>query len=119
MTGPDLAWGWAVLAVGVGGAVGSVVRHLLASAPWGAMRGVLAANTVGSAGLGAVVALGSSPVMVLLLGTGLCGALTTWSTLAVHTTQLGRGAPGRAAAYLALNVFSGLAAASLMLVLLG
>lgn len=116
MTG--MGFGWALLAVGVGGAVGAVVRHLLTSAPWGTLRGLLVANTVGSAGLGAVVALVESPAMQLLLGTGVCGALTTWSALAVQTVDLGLRAPGRAAAYLLLTVVLGLAAALLTLALL-
>lgn len=83
------------------------------------LRGVLVANTVGSAGLGAVVALVESPVLVLLLGTGVCGALTTWSTVAVQTAQLGPRAPELAAAYLLLNLVLGLGAALLTLTLLG
>lgn len=114
-----MGWGWAVAAVALGGAVGAVVRHLLASAPWGPLRGILVANTVGAAALGGVVALVDDPVLLLLLGTGLCGALTTWSTLAVQVEELGRGVPGRAAAYLGLSVVLGLGAALLTLHLLG
>lgn len=113
-----MAWGWVLLAVAVGGAAGAVVRHLLTSAPWGTLRGLLVANTLGSAGLGAVVALVEPPTVQLLLGTGVCGALTTWSTLAVQTVELGERAPGRAAAYLVLTVVAGLAAALLTLTLL-
>lgn len=115
MTDSSIIWGWAALAVA---AVGALLRHLLTTAPWGPLRGLLVANTVGSAGLGAVVALVESPVIVLLLGTGLCGALTTWSTLAVQTAQLGRHALGPAAAYLLLNLILGLAAALLTLTVL-
>lgn len=114
-----MGWGWAVVAVATGGAVGAVVRHLLASAPWGPLRGILVANVAGSAALGALVAVVDSPVLLLLLGTGLCGALTTWSTLAVQTTELGGDAPGRAAAYLVLSLVLGLGAALLVLRLLG
>ena len=42
-------------------------------------------------------------MVILLLGTGLCGALTTWSTVAVQTVALGRADLGRAAAYLGLT----------------
>ncbi|WP_181009929.1 fluoride efflux transporter FluC [Ornithinimicrobium sufpigmenti] len=118
MTDPSVTWGWAVLAVAVGGAVGALLRHLFTTASWGPLRGLLVVNTVGSAGLGAVVALVESPVMVLLLGTGLCGALTTWSTLAVQTAQLGRHTPGVAAAYLLLTLILGLTAALLTLAVL-
>lgn len=57
-------------------------------------------------------------MIVLLLGTGLCGALTTWSTLAVQTHQLGRHSPGPAAAYLLLSLILGLGAALLTLTVL-
>jgi fluoride exporter len=108
-----MGWGWAVLAVALGGAVGAVVRHLLAAAPWGPLRGVLLANTAGAAALGALVARTHDPVLLLLVGTGLCGALTTWSTLAVQVVELGRRAAVRAAAYLALSLVLGLGAALL------
>lgn len=116
MTG--MAWGCAVLAVAVGGAAGAMVRHLLISARWGMLRGLLVANTLGSAGLGAVVALVEQPAVQLLLGTGVCGALTTWSTLALQTVDLGRGSPVRAAGYLLVTVILGSAAALLTLALL-
>src|SRR5690606_35213534 len=56
VTDPGQAWGWAVLAVAVGGDVGAVVRHVLATTPWGQLRGMLVANTVGAAALGALLA---------------------------------------------------------------
>ena len=118
MTDAGMAWGWAVAAVALGGAVGAVLRHLLATAPWGPLRGVLAANTAGAAALGALLARVDDPALLLLLGTGLCGALTTWSTLAVQTVDLGRGALARGAAYLAVTLALGLGAALLTLRLL-
>jgi CrcB protein len=43
-----------------------------------------------------------------LLGTGFCGALTTFSTLQVEVLQLGReGRPGLAVAYLAASFVAG------------
>ncbi|WP_238148854.1 fluoride efflux transporter FluC [Serinicoccus sediminis] len=113
MTGvPGLA---AVLCVAVGGAVGAVLRHLASRPPLGPVRGVLLVNVVGAAALGVLVGLSGvlAPWLFLLLGTGLCGALTTWSTLAVHTWQLGRRSPGRAAAYLGLTLALGVLAALL------
>lgn len=118
MSGGGMAWGWAVLAVAVGGAAGAVVRQLLSTAPWGPLRGVLVANTTGAALLGALVALVEDPALLLLLGTGLCGALTTWSTLALQTAELARRSPGRAAAYLGVTLVLGLGAALLTLHLL-
>lgn len=116
-----MAWGWALAlaAVGLGGAAGAVVRHALAVARWGTFTGILVANVLGAAALGAVLALVHDPVLLLLLGTGLCGALTTWSTLAVQTAELGRHAPWRAAAYLVLTMGLGIGAALLTLTLLG
>lgn len=48
-----------------------------------------------------------------MLGAGLCGGLTTFSTLQVEAIELARdGHPGLAAAYLAASVGGGLALAS-------
>lgn len=107
-----MPWGWAVLVVAVGGAAGAVLRHLASMPPLGPFRGVLLVNVVGSAGLGAVVAVADllHPALLLLLATGVCGALTTWSTLAVQVWEVGRRAPGRAAAYLLVCLALGLAA---------
>jgi CrcB protein len=53
-----------------------------------------------------------------LLGTGLCGALTTFSSVVVDVDRLvAHGNAGTASAYLAANVVGGLAAAALGLVL--
>jgi CrcB protein len=109
-----MPWGWALLAVALGGAAGAVLRHLVTMPPIGPFRGVLLANVVGSALLGALVAGADRlpPTLVLLLGTGVCGALTTWSTLAVQVWEVGRREPGRAAAYLGLTLLAGLVAAA-------
>lgn len=106
---------WALLLVAVGGAAGAVLRHLVSLPPLGPFRGVLLVNVSGAAALGALVALADRlpETVVLLLGTGVCGALTTWSTLAVQTLELGRRDLPRAAAHLALALVLGLAAASL------
>ena len=110
--------GWVLLLVALGGAVGAVLRHLVSMPPVGPFRGVLVVNVVGSALLGVLVGLGDlvPPALLLLLGTGLCGALTTWSTLAVQGWEVGRRSLRRAAAYLALAVGSGVLAAVLGLV---
>lgn len=110
---PGMPWLPAVLLVAVGGAVGAVLRHLVSVPPLGPFRGVLAVNVAGSAALGALVAWADRlpDGVLLLLGTGVCGALTTWSTLAVQTWELGRRDLPRAAAYLALTLLLGLAAA--------
>ena len=113
--------GWLLLLVALGGATGAVLRHLGTMPPLGAFRGVLLVNVAGAAALGALVALADRmPTWAfLLLGTGVCGALTTWSTLAVQTWELARRAPGRAAAYLGLTLLLGVGAASLVMAVLG
>ncbi|MCX5199876.1 fluoride efflux transporter CrcB [Streptomyces sp. NBC_00237] len=85
------------LLVAVGGAFGAPLRYLTDRAvqarhtsgfPWG----TLAVNAVGSVLLGAVtgaVAVGAASGSVqLLVGTGLCGALTTYSTFSYETLRL-------------------------------
>ncbi|MFX0538394.1 fluoride efflux transporter FluC [Ornithinimicrobium sp. Y1847] len=109
MTG--MPWGWALLLVALGGAAGAVLRYVVTLPPAGPFRGVFAANVVGAWALGLLVGLADRlPEGVsLLLGTGICGALTTWSTLAVQTWELGRVGLGRAAAYLGGTVVLGVA----------
>ncbi|RCW47174.1 CrcB protein [Halopolyspora algeriensis] len=86
-----------VLLVAVGGAAGACLRYLAdrsvrgrfgSSFPWG----TLTVNAAGSLILGVLtgVALPGVPMPVLhpLLGTGLCGALTTYSTFGYETVRL-------------------------------
>ncbi|MCZ0974965.1 fluoride efflux transporter CrcB [Streptomyces albulus] len=80
--------------------------------PWG----TCAVNVVGSLILGLVsgaVATGAAgPHVQLLLGTGLCGALTTYSTFSYETLRLATdGARGYAVLNLGLSLAAGLAAA--------
>ncbi|WP_329311112.1 fluoride efflux transporter CrcB [Streptomyces sp. NBC_01262] len=80
--------------------------------PWGTFT----ANMVGCLILGlitgAVVAGGASSNVQLLLGTGLCGALTTYSTLSYETLRLAEeGARFFAAANAVASIVAGLGAA--------
>lgn len=109
------------LLVIVGGAVGAPLRYLTDRAvqawrgpefPWGTML----VNVVGSGVLGvlagAAAAGAASSDLQLLLGAGLCGALTTYSTFSYETLRLWeRGRAGYAAANVALSVAAGVAAA--------
>ncbi|MEU3017825.1 MULTISPECIES: fluoride efflux transporter CrcB [unclassified Nocardiopsis] len=117
------------LMVVLGAAVGAPIRFLVdlelkrrlgEGFPWG----TLLVNVVGSLVLGAVLALPLSPATTDLLGAGLCGALTTYSTFAYETVQLSRtGARGRALlnvlAHLSLGVGAAWAGVTLVGVLLG
>lgn len=105
-----LAW------VLLGGAVGAVARAQLARLNRQAWSwGTLAANTVAAALLAALVEAHVGKAAALLMGTGLCGALSTWSTLAleVFTKTEGRPVRARGAAYLALTLTCGLTASAL------
>ncbi|WP_263167816.1 fluoride efflux transporter FluC [Streptomyces sp. SCSIO ZS0520] len=85
------------LLVIAGALVGAPLRHLTDRAvqtrhdsvfPWG----TLTVNVAGSLALGlltgAVSAGAASSRLALLLGTGLCGALTTYSTFSYETLRL-------------------------------
>ncbi|WP_320668790.1 fluoride efflux transporter CrcB [Patulibacter defluvii] len=106
-----------VAAVFVGGALGALARALLAdqyphgpaSWPWT----TFAANLVGALLLGWLVTrlqerLPLSAYRRPLLGTGLCGGLTTFSTMQVELLlMLDAGHTGLAAAYAAASVVGG------------
>ncbi|MEV0937730.1 fluoride efflux transporter CrcB [Streptomyces phaeochromogenes] len=105
----------------VGGMVGAPLRYLTDRAvqsrhdtvfPWG----TFAVNVVGCLILGmltgAAVAGAASSHLLLLLGTGLCGALTTYSTFSFETLRLAEdGARLHAAANVIASVVVGLGAA--------
>ncbi len=106
------------LAVAAGGAVGALARSGLAEAlprgaagwPWG----TLLANVAGTLLLALLARRAVAGRARLALGPGLCGALTTFSTLQVELVALAReGAVATAAAYAAVSLVAGLAAASL------
>ena len=107
-----------VLLIALGAAVGAPLRYLtdravqarLGSAfPWG----TLTVNVAGSLLLGVLVGLPVGPTAGALLGTGLCGALTTYSTFGYETLRLARtGNRLRALANVLLNVAAGLTAAT-------
>ncbi|GAA3061133.1 fluoride efflux transporter CrcB [Streptomyces roseofulvus] len=99
------------LFVALGAAVGAPLRYLTDRAvqarhdsvfPWG----TLAVNVVGSFVLGLLTGVTSAQAQ-LLLGTGLCGALTTYSTFSYETLKLYEGG---AKGYAVLNVAGSLTA---------
>ena len=113
------------LLVVVGGALGAagrfLVDRLLSARGRGRLPvGTLCVNLLGSLALGlAVGSLVRSGGAYALLATGVCGAFTTWSTLAVEISDLLRTRPATAAAYLAATLGGGIALAFVGLVLSG
>ena len=110
-----------VLLVALGAAVGAPLRYLVDRAvqarhdslfPWG----TFVVNMAGSLLLGLLAAAAwavPAPVMGLL-GTGLCGALTTYSTLGYETVRMLQGkARLLAGLNIAASVVAGLGAAYL------
>ena len=109
-----------ILAVLAGGMIGAPARYLTDRAiqarhdsvfPWG----TFVVNLAGSALIGFLLGvqrhLGLSPAVFALLGTGLCGGLTTFSTFSYETLRLLEdGAVGEAG----INVLGSLAAAVLL-----
>lgn len=77
----------ALLFVG-GAALGAVVRHLVNQVGLGWI-GTLIVNVVGAFALGMLVAVDPSARAVTVLGAGLLGNLTTYSTFALEATDVG------------------------------
>lgn len=108
-----------VLLIALGAALGAPLRYLTDRAvqarhdspfPWG----TLTVNVAGSLLLGVVAGLPAGPAVTALVGTGFCGALTTWSTLSYETLRLHRErARFHALANVLASVLAGLGAAFL------
>ena len=98
------------------GALGAVLRFLvsrLVATPWA----VLAVNVVGSFVGGVLIGTTSGDLRVILL-TGFCGGLTTFSAFTVETMQLVmEGRARKALLSVGLNVVLGVGAAALGLAL--
>lgn len=111
--------------VGLGGVAGTAVRYALERwlpAGLGLPRATLMANLVGALVLGVLIEAlarggpdaGARRKIRLLVGTGFCGGLTTYSTFAVETALLIRAHhDGLAAGYAIGSVLAGVALAAL------
>lgn len=78
-----------VILVGVGGMVGAVARYLVGRTLPGKRRDTLVVNVLGSFVLGVLLAgLTGSTTVLTLVGTGFCGAFTTFSGFAFETVRL-------------------------------
>ena len=103
------------LLVVLGAAVGAPLRLLaIRLAGPSPERGTLAVNVLGSAVLGVLLGLADVPAaVVVLVGTGFCWALTTFSTFGADVVRLLEGrALARAAGYLLASLVLGLGAAA-------
>ena len=110
------------LLVGVGAAIGGPLRYLV-SRTWPARPGAFpwatfGVNVVGSWLMGVALALSREgvlgPAVATGLGAGFCGALTTYSTLALESMRLTQsGSRATAAGYVSASVLAGVAAAAL------
>jgi CrcB protein len=113
----------ASICVAAGGAAGALLRFWLGAAlpppEGGVPQATLAANLVGSLALGLLVGwllrqqaqVTDHPAM-LLLGVGLLGGFTTFSSFSLELVSLiERGATAIAALYAGLSLFGGLAMA--------
>ena len=108
-----------LLAVGVAGGAGAGLRYLTdlgvgrllgTRFPWG----ILMVNVTGSSALGVVTGALSAGELAWVLGAGLLGGFTTFSTVAVETWLLGEAGRRRAAlANTAGSVIACVAAAAL------
>lgn len=106
-----------VLLVALGAAIGAPLRYLVDRAvqarhdsvfPWG----TFAVNVSGSFLLGFLAALPAEGTLMALVGTGFCGALTTYSTFSYETLRLiEKGARFYAVANVVASLIAGLGAA--------
>jgi CrcB protein len=101
-----------LLLVVLGAAVGAPVRYLVDRAvqarhdsvfPWG----TFAVNVAGSLVLGLLAGGAATPAVTALIGTGFCGALTTYSTFGYETVRL---VGEHARLYAVLNVIASVVA---------
>ena len=112
-----------VLLVALGAAIGAPLRYLTDRAVqsrhdsafhWG----TLTVNVAGSLVLGLLAGLPASAPVTAFLGTGFCGALTTYSTFSYETLRLARtGSRFFATMNVVASIVAGLGAASLGLLL--
>ncbi|WP_372912494.1 CrcB family protein [Salinigranum sp.] len=98
---PDPSLATALL-VGVGGTLGALTRFGVDTL-LGGPRGVFAVNVLGSVALGALVAAPVDGALLLVFGTGFCGAFTTFSSFAVGVVEYAQAGDQRVAARYALG----------------
>ena len=103
--------------VALGGMLGTAARMGLGILIPDAALSVLAANIVGALALGILTARLPAGDLRVLLGTGVLGGFTTYSSFMVDSVQLGAVSPLLLIGYVAVSLVGGIAAAALGLVL--
>ena len=116
------------IAVGLAGAVGAIARYLVDGAVQDRTTGpfpfgTLAVNIIGSVVLGFlagyVLSHTDGRTARTVVGTGFCGALTTWSTASWETVRLAEeGVTSTAIAFTVVNLVASFAAAAVGIILL-
>lgn len=106
-----------IIAVGLGGFVGAVMRYLVGLIPTSENSlfpvKTFAINVIGSMAIGCIAAIASkdadiNPKLLLFLKVGVCGGFTTFSTFALETTDLIHGGhAGIAFLYAVLSILVG------------
>ncbi|WP_344818368.1 CrcB family protein [Microbacterium soli] len=99
--------------VAVGGTAGTAMRLLLGTLIPDAAPGVLTANILGALALGVLTARLPASGLRVMLGTGVLGGFTTYSSFAVDAVGLWGATPLLAAGYVVLTLTGGVAAAVL------
>lgn len=104
-----------ILAVGLGGAVGSMLRYgvtlLFGALGWSGNIGTMTVNVAGSFIIGYLTSAAahagtSGSTMLLMLTVGLCGGFTTFSTFSMQSVRLLQaGQQGTALLYVAGTFF--------------
>ena len=108
-----------VIAVGLGGFIGAVLRYLIGLIPMNETTTfpikTFVINILGCVAIGCIAAVSAkntelNPRMILFLKVGICGGFTTFSTFALETTDLIRnGHTGIAFLYAVLSLVIGCA----------
>lgn len=83
----------AVVSIGIGGFLGAIARYgvstfMAKTFPSSLPYGTLTVNLIGCTLLGALVGMHLSEPVYLFLGTGFCGAFTTFSTLMLESLRM-------------------------------
>ena len=110
----------AIIAVGMGGFLGTVLRYLLSLIPLADKSGfpfiTLGINVLGAFAMGILAGIstkyaGANAELMAFLRIGICGGFTTFSTFALEVTSLaGAGRHGAGIVYIVLSILLGVGA---------